>query len=149
MPEHSGAYREVRLESLKNHPEAFETTYEKALKQETFFFEKPIIEQDERKFVMGAFYDGVLIGICAFVDDNLYELDQTGSLVQMYVKREYAGNKIGEKLLLQTEFEALKLPNLSKVMLEVNKNNNRAICVYQNCGYKQFKENGHLLCMAR
>lgn len=152
-PEHTKLYREIRLESLERHPEAFETTYEEALKSETFFFEGPIKEESASKFVIGAFDEDSLIGICAFVDDNRYELEETGSIVQMYVKREYSGQKIGEKLLLQAEADALKLKGISRVMLEVNKNNKRAISVYRNCGYNTFQVKkpveSYLLCMTR
>ena len=151
--EHSGLYRKIRLESLKLNPEAFEATYEKEHKQDMLFFEKLVLSEDKRKFIIGAFKGDVLIGICGFVDDNRYELDQTGSIIQMYVKSEFSGQKIGEQLLLFAEQKALMLSGISVVMLEVNKNNKRAIKVYKNCGYKEFnvtKTLGeHLVCMAR
>ncbi len=153
LPEHSLSYRKIRLESLKLHPYAFETSYEESLQQKELFFEKQILEQDENNFVVGAFKDKSLIGICGFINNNRYKLEQTGSIVQMYVKQHFCGQKIAQRLLYKVEQMALSLKSVSRIMLEVNKNNKRAINLYQNCGYKELGVDNtistHLLCMTR
>ena len=62
----SEKYREIRLESLKLHPESFGSGYEEQSVLPKLKFEKSLEEPIDDRFVLGAFDDRGLIGICAF-----------------------------------------------------------------------------------
>jgi len=52
-PSDSLLYRALRLESLKQNPEAFETSYQESINNPLIHFEKLIKENSQNKFVMG------------------------------------------------------------------------------------------------
>lgn len=138
LPEHTRQYRDLRLESLKQHPEHFGSRYEEQVKLPELGLEPIIKKQDAEWFVIGAFAGEELIGICAFVPHNEFNLDQTGILIQMYVKEAFSGQKIGLGLTQALVTEALKLPDISQVMLEVNPKNAKAVHVYEQAGFERF-----------
>ena len=96
------AYREMRLESLKLHPISFGTTYEEQKKLPKLRFQKTLEDPRSTKFLIGAFDQGDLIGICGFVpfllDENI-QLNKVGTIVQMYVKASHRGQKVGLNLI--------------------------------------------------
>lgn len=83
LPDESKAYRRIRLESLKEFPEAFSATYQETLNIEKLILEIDIENQTVSKFVQGVFSHHKLIGICTFVksDENI------GNIYQMYVQK--------------------------------------------------------------
>lgn len=95
LPEESKAYRTIRLESLEQFPESFGASYQEALKIEKFQIERDIEEQTFGRFVLGAYADDLLIGICTFVTSD----KNSGTIYQMYVKREFQGKNIGQGLI--------------------------------------------------
>ncbi|MDV2494451.1 GNAT family acetyltransferase [Elizabethkingia anophelis] len=79
----SRAYRMIRLESLKEFPEAFSANYEESVKIEKLRLEEDIETQMSERFVTGVFIDNELSGICAFVNLG----NNTGNILQMYVRK--------------------------------------------------------------
>lgn len=72
LPLESLIYRNIRLECLRDFPDAFCSRYEDALLQEKTGFQLSIENSDEQKFVVGAFDDKIIIGICAFERNNTF-----------------------------------------------------------------------------
>ena len=91
LPEESKIYRAIRLESLEKFPESFGTSYQEALSIEKFRIENDIEEQTPERFVFGAFAQQKLVGICTFIKNE----NNTGSLYQMYIKKEFQGKNMG------------------------------------------------------
>ena len=138
LPEHTPQYRAIRLESLKRHPEHFGSKYEEQIELSEMRLESAIKRQESDRFVMGAFIEEQLIGICAFIAHNDFGLNQTGTLIQMYVRVNFAGNKIGLGLTKALLEEALERPDITQVILEVNPKNAKAIRVYKQSGFEVF-----------
>lgn len=89
--------------------------------------------QTPEKFVIGAFADQKLIGLCAFViDDN-----NVGNIYQMYIKKEFQGKNIGSSLLQSIIHEAKKRFNIDEILLEVATDNHSAHFLYQKNGFKE------------
>ncbi|PWN69476.1 GNAT family N-acetyltransferase [Chryseobacterium phosphatilyticum] len=132
-PTESKIYRKIRLESLKAFPEAFSATHEEALKIEKFGMENDIEDQVLGRFVFGAFSDQQLIGICTFVKNE----DYTGSLYQMYVKKEFQGKNIAYELIHSTINEARKRFKDIEIFLEVAPDNKRAYHFYKKTNFKE------------
>lgn len=70
LPHESKNYRMIRLESLEKFPEAFGASYQESLRIEKFRLETDIENPTYDRFVMGAFADTNLVGICSFVKDE-------------------------------------------------------------------------------
>ena len=141
-PVDSKQYRNIRLESLKLHPESFGSTFEEQSKLPKLMFEKAIEQPVDDRFVIGAFDQQVLIGICGFVPfvlDNNPDLGKTGAIIQMYVKPAYSGRKIGLNLVKAVIQEAFKISDLEQIVLGVQEGNVRAIRIYEQAGFLTYK----------
>jgi RimJ/RimL family protein N-acetyltransferase len=129
-------YRAIRLESLKLHPENFGASFEEQSKLPKLMFEKALEQPVDDRFVMGAFDQQTLIGICGFIPfvRDHDDLKNTGVIIQMYVKPAYRGKKIGLGLVSALLDEAFKLSDIEQVILGVVKGNMSAIRVYEQAG---------------
>ncbi len=137
QPNESSIYRAIRLESLKAFPESFCTKYDEAIQIEKFRFEYDIEHQEQERFVIGAFDQENLIGICAFAKGE----NSVGDIYQMYVKKEYQNSGIGFQLLHKTIFEAQQLHPKLTIQLEVTKGNHNAYNLYKKVGFIEVANN--------
>lgn len=135
FPEERKIYRNIRLESLEKFPTSFGASYQEALKIEKFRMESDIEEQTAERFVLGAFVDKELIGICTFVKDE----NDTGNIYQMYVKKEYQGKNIGLGLIDAVIDEARRQFHEIEICLEVTHGNESAYRLYKKAGFKEIK----------
>jgi ribosomal protein S18 acetylase RimI-like enzyme len=134
-------YREIRLESLKAHPESFGSTFEEQSKLPKLMFEKALEQPVDERFVVGAFDHAKMIGICGFVPfalDEALDLEHAGTIIQMYVKSTYRGQRIGLGLVQMTVREAFKVPGIEQVVLGVKEGNLSAIRVYEQAGFETY-----------
>jgi len=144
VPGDSGQYRKIRLESLKAHPESFGANYEDESKIPTLRFEKAIEQPVDDRFVIGAFDQKELIGICGFITfvlDDVIDLSNTGTIIQMYVRSTYSGRKIGLNLTNATIREAFSISDVNQIVLGVRETNMSAIRVYEQAGFKIYHSN--------
>ena len=133
-PPDASAYREIRLESLRLHPEKFEAKYEEEVLKQKLVFEQAVENEDPKRFVVGAFDGGKLIGIFSSILSNAYGLENTATLIQMYLRGVYRGMGIGDRLT--TQATALSLASgVDNVILEVKSNNSRALRLYKKAGF--------------
>ncbi|SIT03618.1 Acetyltransferase (GNAT) domain-containing protein [Chryseobacterium ureilyticum] len=133
LPEESKLYRSIRLESLFEFPESFCADYHEALKIEKFRIESDIEQQSFERFVLGAFSEDNLIGICVFVKSE----NNIGHIYQMYVKKEFQGKNIGSGLIHSIINEANKRFNDIEIFLEVTLQNNKAYHLYKKIGFEE------------
>ena len=134
----SARYREIRLESLKAHPESFGADYEKQKAMPKLMFQKALEQPCDDRFVFGAFDKDRLIGITAFVPfvlEKKDELADTGSIIQVYVEPAYRGGKVGLNLMTHVVKEAFKQPTIQRIQLGVMLENLSAIRIYQQAGF--------------
>lgn len=139
-------YREIRLESLKLYPENFgggRFSYEEQVKLPKLMFERAFEEKMEDRFVIGAFDNDKLIGICGLAphipEEGQPQLRNAGMIIQVYVKAEYRGRKIGLGLMNVTIEEAFKMKRIDQILLGVKKGNTSAIRVYKQAGLQIYK----------
>ncbi|MCA9941291.1 MAG: hypothetical protein KC418_21770, partial [Anaerolineales bacterium] len=90
----AGLYREIRLESLRLHPESFGSGYEAQRKLPKLMFERALESPVDNRFLWGAFDGPRLIGICGYIPFVMGDLDtpdlrNTGTIIQMYVQAAY------------------------------------------------------------
>ena len=108
-------------------------------------FEKALEQPVDDRFVIGAFDQQDLIGICGFVPfvlDNRHHLSNTGTIIQMYVKSAHRGRKVGLTLVKAVIHEAFKIPGIEQIVLGVMKGNMSAIRVYEQAGFQTVNPEG-------
>ncbi len=142
-------YHKIRLDCLKNYPENFGTLYEEEHKSANFKFDKIITHQSTTDFLMGAFLNERLVGICGFIQEKREKTKHIGEISGMYVMTEFSGQKIGAKLLNATILTAFNNFALEQIILAVADKNQTAQNLYKKFGFVEygrlknyFKENG-------
>jgi RimJ/RimL family protein N-acetyltransferase len=131
-------YHNLRLDCLKKYPENFGTLYEEEIISSSFKFDKIVSEQSKLDFLMGAYFDNKLIGICGFINEKRLKTKHIGEISGMYVATEFSGQKIGSRLLsitLKTAFDNL---DLEQIILAVADKNQTAQTLYKKFGFVEY-----------
>lgn len=127
-------YKRLRLESLKDAPESFGSTYERELNFTEEEWKSRIKSNIEPAHILSlvAVSRSVAVGLASGVVHTL-ESD-TVHIYQMWVSKENRSNGIGRALLSRIEIWAntLKLKSLS---LAVTISNSEAISLYKSAGF--------------
>jgi RimJ/RimL family protein N-acetyltransferase len=126
-------YRELRLESLKVHPEAFGSSLE-------YEGEKPIswwAERLETTTVFGGWVNNSpLVGITGFAVEDGVKLRHKGVLWGMYVRPEARGTGLAAALVQQVVAHAQTL--VEQVCLTVVASNVAARRLYSAAGFEEY-----------
>ena len=136
-------YRSIRLESLKEYPDSFGASYEDQKNKKKLGFEEYIEQELPDKFIVGAFDNAQLLGICGFFRKENSKRMNAGEIIQMYVKPKFQSNKVGYWLLQAVLVEAFKIAEIENIELGVFANNQNANTLFDNAGFEEygFKEN--------
>ena len=134
----SQSYRAIRLECLKNFPQYFGTSYDEQIILPKLAYELYIESGDSNHFTVGAFDGDALIGICSFNRDGRGKVKHIGEIVQMYVKPEYAGQKVGLRLIEAMIAEAFSDESVEQLLLNVVTTNVSANRVYEQAGFVEY-----------
>jgi RimJ/RimL family protein N-acetyltransferase len=131
-------YHALRLDCLKKYPENFGTLYAEEKESLVFKYDKIVSEQSGTDFLMGAFSDDKLIGICGFNQEKRQKTRHIGEISSMYVATEFSGQKIGAGLLAATVTTAFDNPVLEQIILAVVSKNQIARNLYKNFGFVEY-----------
>ena len=118
-------WKEIRLESLKLHPEAFGVAYEEELLFKDEEFKQHLIKSD----VFGAFINHNLVGIARFFIVELQKLQHRGNLVSVYVRKESRGHGVADQLVKAIINHART--RVLQLHCTVNTENESALKLYQ------------------
>ncbi|RZJ25593.1 MAG: GNAT family N-acetyltransferase [Haliea sp.] len=135
VPTDAPAYRPLRLRALREHPEAFTSSYEEHVAA-------PLAETERRlasstATLWGAFDDDKLCGAVGLDRETRTKARHKASLVAMYVAPEHGGRGIGHKLVDALVQEA-RGEGLELLVLTVTEGNHKAIQLYERAGFRSF-----------
>jgi GNAT superfamily N-acetyltransferase len=131
------AYRELRLRGLREHPDAFTSSYEEEVG-------KPMdailarLDAGVREAVYGAFKAGVLAGVVGIGREPRVKNRHKATVFGMYVAPEHAGRGVGQALLACVIGEAARMDGLSQLLLTVTQGNAGARALYEKSGFRSF-----------
>lgn len=131
-------YRSIRLESLKAYPQCFGASFEEQSKLDKLYFETYIEQDSQDEFVVGAFRDEELVGICALSCSKAQRPD-SAELLQMYVRPSEQGNGVGFDIVRTVLEYAPSNDELGAITLQVKADNQAAIRLYGKLGFKSLK----------
>ncbi|PAD34664.1 GNAT family N-acetyltransferase [Terribacillus saccharophilus] len=138
-------YWELRLQALQDHPDAFGTSYEDAVKQED-----PIgrvrdnLESPDAE-TYGIFVDGKLAGNATLRYETPAKLRHRAELVAVYLAPKTRGKGYGKMLITNMIEAARDRAGIEKINLVVAATNPLAKHVYEQAGFKQFGVEEHAL----
>lgn len=123
-------FREIRLEALERHPEAFQATYERSgeLPLEAF------AARLKRYVLFGGFIGPRLMGFVGFYPLHNPMIDHKGVLWGMYVREEARGSGLAEAMI-ESVLDFAK-DQVEQVVLSVISENERATRFYEKMGFE-------------
>jgi ribosomal protein S18 acetylase RimI-like enzyme len=137
-PNELASYREIRLEGLKNHPEAFSASWEIESANPTSWWAGRL----ETNIVFGGWIDGShlhgsrLSGVVGFRMHGSAKVRHKGTLWGMYVRPEARGTGLAASLVQRVIEQAR--PSLEELLLTVVTSNIAACRLYLRAGFEQY-----------
>ncbi|MBS1700683.1 MAG: GNAT family N-acetyltransferase [Armatimonadetes bacterium] len=138
VPGDARAYREVRLNALKNDPGNYGSTYEEESKRDKLAFETYIETQCPDHVVFGAFQGSDLVGITSWFRDERSRLRHRGKITQVYLASEFRGRGFSKLLVGATIEDAFSNLEIELLTLEVVTTNLPAVRLYESLGFKTY-----------
>jgi ribosomal protein S18 acetylase RimI-like enzyme len=138
------AYRDLRLQALRESPTAFCSSYEQEAEFSWDDFAARLHCSDVVNGVFGALNgdaldsDTRLVGMLGFSRESRLKRAHIASLWSMYVVPNARGQGIGAALLDTAISHAQKLDNLRQITLSVNASNLAACALYKSRGFERF-----------
>lgn len=134
-PADASDYRALRLRMLREHPDAFTSSYEEESQHPL-----PVTEArlaSPRVTFWGAFIDGTLRGMVGLDREARAKNRHKATVVGMYVAPEAAGLGLGRALLQALVAQARAEP-LTLLVLTVTEGNAKPQRLYEDCGFRSF-----------
>lgn len=127
-------YRNIRLEALKNAPEAFATSYEEEEHVPVEMVELRL--KAEGAITFGLFHFEELVAVGTLLFEQKQKLSHRATFVAMYVNPEHQGKGMGRELLTYAIKHARSKEEIDQIYLTVVSTNNRAKELYESLGFK-------------
>lgn len=127
------AYRELRLRALREHPEAFATSYTEEL-QRSLADTVLRLTSGSEQVTLGAFDQEQLVGIASLIRSSKAKQRHRATLAAMYVTPEARERKLG-RALLERVIEVAKEWGVSDLALAVTVGNHTARQLYASVGF--------------
>lgn len=134
------AFQELRLRGLRDHPEAFGSTYERESAYTMDFVAERlrVAAASPDNFTLGAHLHEKLIGVVGFIRMTQDIERHRGHIWGMYVVSEEQGRGVGRLLLTDAMERAMALPGLEQIELEVESRNEAAKSLYASLGFESY-----------
>ena len=132
-------FRDLRLASLQETPDAFASSYEEEEHWTAEFYAERQRSQPDN-FIIGAFDNTTLVGMVGFFRERFRKTRHVGIIWGMYVRPEYRRQNIGEKMLHYLLDEARTVQGIEQVHLGVVSTIYPAKSLYEKCGFQLFGE---------
>jgi ribosomal protein S18 acetylase RimI-like enzyme len=132
----AASFRELRLRALKEHADAFTSSYEEDV-------QKPLAATEQRlsggeNTFWGAYVDGRLQGIVGLIREPRAKNRHSGDVVAMYVAPEAGRLGLGRALLQALIDHARSEVRLEQLVLTVTRGNQAATDLYRSAGFTTF-----------
>ena len=129
-------YHELRLRGLREHPEAFTSSFEEEHARGPGLARARLASPHD--MVLGAFADGRLVGVVGLSLEPRAKVRHKGHVFGMYVAPGQAGGGVGRALLAACIARAREIPGLEQLELTVTDSNARPKAFYEKAGFRAF-----------
>jgi RimJ/RimL family protein N-acetyltransferase len=133
-------YRELRLRALREHPDAFTSSFEEDRQRSVSWSEKRLsgLVDGCGDWVLGVFVDARLVAMLGLSIDPRRKVRHKALLFGMYVATECERKGVGRELMAACLSRAREIPGVEQLYLTVTESNTRAKAFYQNSGFREF-----------
>lgn len=138
QPPDAKEYWDLRLNALRDNPEAFAISYEEALNRDAPIEGVAKNLKNKGNFTYGAFVDDELIGVITMLQESPSKLNHKALLLGMYVNPESRGIGMGRSLLQEAINKAKDIKEIERLNLTVVTSNQRAKKLYSDLGFRTY-----------
>jgi RimJ/RimL family protein N-acetyltransferase len=131
-PAETRPYRDIRLEGLRQNPEAFSSTFERESVMPLAWFEERLTKGN----VFGAFTSGELLGVAGYRVQEGAKVNHKATLWGMYVRHGGRNAGLGQRLIEAIVDHASGRVEL--LQLSVASGNEAAHRLYQKMGFSEY-----------
>jgi ribosomal protein S18 acetylase RimI-like enzyme len=134
-PEEWQLYKELRLEMLRDEPQAFSSLYTDNLQRPDEFWQERLrqAQAGETSWLVFARAEGQLVGmIGAFRGED----GETGEIVSVYVNPHWRGQGAGLALMEAILAALRQARGIRRARLGVSSEQKSAVALYQRCGFE-------------
>ena len=134
------SYKALRDEMLEAHPEAFtsDALTERHRRADDYLSRLGLERPDGGHLMLGAWRDGLLLGVVGLERDERIKVRHIGHVVSMMVRPAERGHGIG-RALLEALIDAAREPaGLEMLTLTVTNANSSALRLYERTGFVRF-----------
>jgi ribosomal protein S18 acetylase RimI-like enzyme len=135
-PDDAATYWALRLRGLKEHPEAFTSSYAEEATRSPDFALRRLGAQSASHF-WGAFVNGVLAGTMGLDFEPRQQSRHKGKVIGVFVPVEFTGRGLGRRML-QALTQDARANHLELLVLTVTANNQSAEQLYLSQGFTRF-----------
>lgn len=137
-PSELSAYKALRDEGLRLHPDAFDADLESeyARPPESFIGRLGLNESLGGTFLLGAWQARRLVGMVGLERQSLHKLRHSAELNSMMVHPEHCGHGTGHQLLSHAVAQARQSIGLEQIILRVSTSSMSAIRLYERAGFQ-------------
>lgn len=137
-PAELSAYKRLRDEGLRLHPDAFDADIEseQARPPESYLGRLGLSETLGGSFLLGASIDKELVGMIGLERQSLQKLRHSAELNSMMVSPKHTGKGVGLLLVNALIAEARKAIGLEQITLRVSTSSESAIRLYERAGFQ-------------
>jgi RimJ/RimL family protein N-acetyltransferase len=142
------AYRELRLEALRDHPEVFSSDYAENLARPLSSWRDALQPERADRTVMLFFaeQEGQLVGMCGVAREHSVKVRHSATIISMYMRPAWRGLGIAAALV-GTCVEWARTHGVTVVKLAVVTTNAAAIRCYARCGFRVYGIEPQTLCL--
>ena len=128
----AAVYRQIRLDALAAHPEAFASTFAREQDKPLAWFEERLTTSD----VFGAFIDNEIVGFAGFHRQDGPQTMHKADLWGMYVRHQAGRSGVGRRLVDAVIAHAAE--RVEKLQLSVMSRNEAALRLYKAAGFVEY-----------
>lgn len=132
----ASAYRAFRLRGLREHPDAFTSSFEEENLRPLADTERRLAASTTEK-LWGAFAGGEMAGMVGLSCETRAKNRHKAALVGLYVADDFTGRGLG-RALVQTVLREAGACGIELVILTVTDGNRAACRLYENAGFTAF-----------
>lgn len=140
------AFRDLRLEALQRHPEAFSSDFATSYAFPTTFWEQRLIDIGICSALYFAVHEGSLVGMVGIRRESSPKLQHTATIWGVYVREEWRGLQITEHLI-ELCVDWARQNGVKIIKLAVVNTNTRAIKTYTRCGFTVYGLEPMAICL--
>jgi ribosomal protein S18 acetylase RimI-like enzyme len=126
-------YKKIRLEALKNEPQAFGSSYNRESERTESEWQNKLAKSEDlngTSFSYAALREGVFVAIGGAYQDN----NKQWNIIAVYTKKEFRGQGLGQKVF-ESIINELKARKIKKAYLCVNTLQVAAQALYKKNGF--------------